>query len=284
MVRAAAVLLAALAALAVTARAGAAGSPLSVQARLSPAAAGFGEAVRAIVDVRLDPARVDPDSVALRGRFRPYLPDGPVRRSSAGSGRLRLEVPLRCLRPSCLPRSEGATRAFRFAPSAVTYRAAGQERSAAAPWPTLHVRSLLTPADRLKPRFRIRLRPLPAFGYGVSPGRAKWLVLGGAALCAFGALACLALAVRRRGAPAARRVSRLGPLERALAIVRHAAAAGPPRERRLALDRLARVLRGQVAGGLPDEAAQLAWSPDRPAPAALETLADRVERRGGDSA
>ena len=278
--RAAAVVVAALA---VTARAGAAGPSLTVETRLSPADAGFGEAIHAIVDVRLDPARVDPHSVVFRGRFRPYLPEGPVRRSGAAPGRLRLEVALRCLRAACLPRTEGASRTFRFTPGAVRYRTAGQERSVAAVWSDLHVRSLLTPADRLKPRFRIRLRPLPTFDYGVSPRRAQWLATGGAAACALGALACLAFALRRRGVRTPRQISRLGPLERALAIVRHAATAGPPRERRLALDRLARVLRAEVPDRLPDEAAELAWSPQRPAPVSLETLADRVEQRAGKS-
>ncbi len=272
-----------LAALAFTASASAE-PPLSARAQLSPATAGFGEVVHAIVDVRLDPARVEARTVTLRGRFRPYLAEGPARRIRTGPGRLRLEVALRCLRGPCLPRTEGATRTFRFRPGAVFYGAAGLERSVPVVWPELRERSLLTPADRLKPRFRIRLRPLPVFGYSVPPSRAKWLVLGGAAACALGGLLALALALRRaRAREPRRRRSRLAPLERALAIVRHAAAAGPPRERRLALDRLARVLRTEAAGRLPDEAAHLAWAPDRPTPTALDTLADRVESSVGGS-
>jgi hypothetical protein len=125
----------------------------------------------------------------------------------------------------------------------------------------------------------VRLEPLPPIAYRVPPRRAAFAAFAAAGLLALAALALLALAFGRR-----RRPRRLRPaggltgLERALVIVRRAAAAGVPGERRRALDRLARELDATPAAPLGGPTRRLAWSSEPPEPDAVARIADEVEQ------
>lgn len=261
-------------------------APLRARATLGPRTTSFGQPLQARVTVELDPARVDARSVTLQASFSPYLRDGRVRRLRSDARHLQLEVTLRCLAAICLPGSEGDTRRFTFTPGLLRYRAEGRAQRQELGWPAVDVRSPLTDADRLRPRFHVGLRPLPAYDYRVRPRPASRLVLAGAGIALLAAAGLVFLALGRRAAVEMRPRARLslGPLERALAILRHAATTGPAGERRLALDWLARVLGGERGAVTPEEASRLAWSPERPGRAELERIADRVEQGMGGQA
>ena len=89
----------------------------------------------------------------------------------------------------------------------------------------------------------------------------------------------LAGALRGKPVPLRLRVpAHLTPLERALALVRVAATEDTEDEARKALERLAAELRRTGHPRLTDSARRLAWSQERPSPAAVEELVQDVSR------
>ena len=267
-----------LVALAVVSPALAADGGIGVRVALTPRSQLFGDKVAAEVDVVL--ASRAAGSVAIHPDFSPYAPLAPPRVSrtdGGGSTEIRYRYVLDRLEPACLP---GDTRRrVVFSPVHVSVRVAGRVADAAAAWPALTVRSRLAPEDVTRGRPRSSIYPVGPVTYRISPQLLFWALTGaagGLALVAVGLLGSLLLGVRihwRRD-----RFGRLGPLERALVLVRMAARGGDVSHRRRALERLGHELEARGRRELGAEACSLAWAPAAPEADAVLALAGRVEQ------
>jgi hypothetical protein len=254
---------------------------LAVRASVAPRSHLFGDAVTAEVEVVVDRAaartvRVEPD-------FAPYVLLGrpAVTRVDGGdSVELHYRYRLDCLRRVCLP---GETRRrVVFSPVHVRAVIAGQERDATAVWPALIVRSRLAPEDVNRPQLRSSVYPLGDVSYRVGPGTVFWTLLAAAALFAFAAAALLVHVVHGVRIPWRRsRFERLGPLARALVLVRLAAEIDDPPRRRRALERLGHELEAHGRRELGAEACRLAWSVAAPEKGQVLSLVGRVEAELG---
>jgi hypothetical protein len=239
----------------------------------------FGDTVRGVVDVVLDPARVDPGSIRIATGFAPWELVGRPERSRrdvGGTTYLRTAYALRCTTGPCLP--GGATQAFTLTPARVSYVRLPREELEAeagrlvvhAEWPLLVVSSRFA-ASRLDTGdpapFRADLVSLPAATYRVQPAVvAGGLVAVAALLAALGA-ALVALAWPRRApAPEPEPEPRpsLSPLEQALALLEESARAEGTSERRRALELVAEELEAWGDEELSGAAKVLAWSPGAP--------------------
>lgn len=234
---------------------------------LAPLAGLFGDAVRAEVDVVLDPRRVDPESVLVSVDFGPL--EGPAlvapERFEAGrSTHVRFRYELFCLRDDCRPRS--GKHEVKLTPAVVRYRLVdGTTRTQRAEWPApVVIASRLTAQGSSRPVWRVREQP-PPVSYRVSPPLVAVAGFSIAALLALAAVAVIARevtsAVRRHRADP---LDGLTPLERALALLARAVADGGTARQRRALDRLARELRRAGDDHLAADARRLAWSRARP--------------------
>jgi hypothetical protein len=243
---------------------------------LAPLAGLFGDAVRAEVDVVLDPERVDPESVLVSVDFGPL--EGPAlvapERFEAGrSMHVRFRYALLCLREDCRPRS--GKHEVRLAPAVVRYRLVdGTTRTLRAEWPAaVVIASRLTAEGSARPVWRVREQP-PPVSYRVPPTLAAAAGFSIAALLALVAVVVIAFellgfARRRRSDP----LAGLAPLERALALLARAVADGGTARQRRALDRLARELRRAGDDDLAADARRLAWSRARPESSRVAHLA-----------
>jgi hypothetical protein len=107
------------------------------------------------------------------------------------------------------------------------------------------------------------------------------LLVGAASVLAVVGGLLVATAVRGRVAVRRLRIpAHLTPVERALALARHAAASGDTAGERRALERLATELRRSGDGELTDAVRRLAWSKEEPSDEALEELASELVRTG----
>lgn len=249
---------------------------------LEPLAGLFGDAVRAEVDVALDPKRVDPDSVLVSVDFGPL--EGPAlvvpQRFEAGrSMHVRFRYELLCLREDCRPRS--GKHEVKLAPAVIRYRLVdGTTRTLRAEWPApVVIASRLTAEGSARPVWRAREQP-PPVSYRVPPALVAAAGFSIAALLALGAVLtiafeALALARRRRSDP----LAGLTPLERALALLARAVADGGTARQRRALDRLARELRRAGDEDLASDARRLAWSRARPERERVAHLASAAAAR-----
>jgi len=257
---------------------------LVARATMAPVGGLFGDAIDADVEVALDPARVDPDSVLVAVDFGPL--DGPAlaapERTRAGrSERLRFHYRLFCLRDTCRPR--GRQREVTLAPALVRYRLVdGTSRRVSLAWPgPIVLGSRLSAADEVRPIFRVREQPLPAVSYRFRPAVVAALAYALAALLAVAAVAVLA---REAGALVRGRepdrLAGLTALERALALLAVAVAEGGTAQQRRALDRLARELRWSGDDELAAAARRLAWSRERPSGERVAALAAAAAAKG----
>jgi len=268
---------------------------IGVVATVSPRTALFGEQVDATVDAVVDPRRVRPGSLDLRGTFAPYVPVAPVAETREDDGsvsRIRLRVALRCVEPACLPpdpaHSDGAA-TVRLPNARLRFtRSDGRSGSLAVRWPSFDVASRLPRAvaaaanPAKQPDFRATLAP-PPVTYAVSPVLLeRLLVAGGLVLLAAAAgltfVAVRPALVRRRGFSWRRRREPVG-VERALLLLRRAQSRGSTPERRRALELLAFELSRSGEGDLADTASRLAWSEPPPARDEAETIAAAVHER-----
>ena len=264
--------LAALVALATAAPAHAARGP-SYRLTMTPREALFGDPVTAQVDVVVDPARVSPASVRVHADFRPYHVESStiVRTHARDLTRILFTWRLDCLERKCLP--GGPERRVQFAPVRVTWSAGTQ----IAFWSPLRVASRIDPRDLLRAAPRSDVIRQPALTYAVSPAA---LV---AALVAVAAL-LLVYPVVRLGRLVGRlvhilrtsRLERLGPMQRALELLRRASAGGEGAPSRRALERVARELGDHELSG---ETRRLAWSRPEPESGEMDSLRTRVEER-----
>ncbi|GIU94890.1 MAG: hypothetical protein KatS3mg012_1347 [Gaiellaceae bacterium] len=261
---------------------------VAVTTALVPRQPLFGDTIRAVVDVVLDPERVDPSSVRIATGFAPWEAIGPperTRRDVGGATYLRTVVALRCTTGPCLP--GGATQALTFTPARVSYRPAAQASGTVrdvvrAEWPLLVVSSRYAAArlDASDPApFRVDLVSLPAETYRLSPPvLAGGLGVLATLLAAAGAV--LLASAWPRTAPAAEPEpapeASLSPLQQALALLEESARVEGASERRRALELVAEELEQWGDEELSGTAKALAWSPAPPPPARTAELAARV--------
>ena len=261
----------ALAALVVTPPAHAA--TVSYRLTLAPREALFGDPVEPEVDVVVDATRVAPSTVRLHADFRPYRVAAATvsRRRSGDLERIVYRWRLDCLVRGCLP--GGPERRVQFAPVRIVW--SGGEQTAF--WPPLRVASRIDPRDLLQPTVRSDVIRQPPVTYAVSPSAVEAILIAvGALLLGYPALRLVRLAVRRWRRLRLTRLERLTPLERALELLRRAAAAGDVDPSRRALERVARELGDDELVG---ETRRLAWSRPRPESTEMDSLRTRVEER-----
>lgn len=179
-----------------------------------------------------------------------------------------------CLAEQCL-RARGPTRLRLSVVRAEAVRNGGGAVRATAQWPPLEVRGRVAAADLARSQLPFRSdTSLPPVTYRVAPATLAFLL---DLLAVLLVVAGLALAAQQaRGYTGRRRsLDRRSELERALALVRDAQSRSP-RDRRLAVGLLARILRSRDAA-LARDAGDLAWSEPQPPPESLGSLAERVE-------
>ena len=186
---------------------------IDAHATLAPRYVLFGDTVRAHVDVAVDPARIDPDTVRVQTDFSPWEVVGtPVRRrrDAGGIAAIRTDLVLRCVAADCVP--TGRTLSFELPPARVSYVLVdGGETAKAsirASWPGLAVQSRVVGAgvdsrsDRFTP-WRADLLELPPPSYRIAPAVLVGALVSGAVLLALAAAVLAFLAwPRRREAPA----------------------------------------------------------------------------------
>jgi hypothetical protein len=253
--------------------------PVLVDASLSPATAHFGDQVTAVLDVLVNPALVDPRSVRLETRFSPYdvVEEHDERGTLGGAAHLHSTYLLACWSQACT--TTGEQRSIRFPAGRIVLREQGRGTTAQPiKWPALLVSTRLTPDEVALqyPPFRTGLA-LTKPSYSISPDLLGSLLLAGSGLLLVVAVGLLAPQLRARVSVPF--LARLSPLQRALALIRHAGRDGDEARRRKALERLARELRARGEGELAHDAGRLAWSDDAPSPDSIEALAAQVERR-----
>ncbi len=274
----------------------------AIEARtdLTPRSVFFGDMVTALVEVTLDPNRVDPDSVRVQTDFTPWKPIANperLRRDTGTTTSLRVSYTLRCLTSACIATDETATfleKAIQtFGEARVTYAApegaASSDRaSLEEPWPRLLVgaRYSLREAQSAGASlggWRADLVSLPAVTYSVAPGLLLALLLAAGTLLVSAAAVLAHLVRPPRVSPApppqadvpAEPV--LTPLERALALLADSARVNGAADQRRALELVAAALaeHGDMKLALASRA--LAWS--EPVPEVGETNGLAVRAR-----
>jgi hypothetical protein len=230
---------------------GGGGGARPVTASLSPRDPQFGDPVVARVDA--------PPGTRIHTSFRPFTVRSVTRRGSSTT------YTLECLSAACLPAAGGA-RLVQL-PSAVLSLPGAKPIAFA--WPPLRIGSRIE-ASAERPSLRVDVSE-PHGSAALDPEALGWALTVLAGLLVVAAAAWTALALRprtRRAVPD----DDLSSLERALELVR-SSLDGPPARRRAALDELALVLGDDPFAGL---VRTLAWSPEPPAPPAVEQVADEV--------
>jgi hypothetical protein len=270
---------------------------ITAEATFSPAVALFGDTVTAHVDVVVDKARVDPDSVRLAAEFAPFEIVGRLqrrRRDSERSAHLRLSLVLRCLSGSCVPSGQSAR--YNFEPARISFTAPDEQDVAGSsievPLPSVRLYSRFTAlgagaaqgqGEGFQP-WRADLRSLPSVSYRIAPGVVIVLLLAGAALAAIAAFAVGYVAWPRR-VPAAPPEPEpepppepLSALEQALILLEQSIRADGAADQRRALELVAEELELADWGDrdLARTARALAWSQGIPPAAETARLAARV--------
>jgi hypothetical protein len=273
---------------------------LSASWTLTPSSVLFGDTVHVRVEATIDRRRLDPNRLRLETNFKPYERIGPrrvTRNDVSHYTHLVYRVDLRCVITECAP-DAGALQRFSLLPGRLVYRGrpkrGGRAPSVALEWPSIVVVSRIDPID-LQRRARgigrgnrqINVQPLPPWrvdsqllpvSYGVRPGPAFWVSLGGALML----IAAATLLLRPYlPAPAFLRRTRPEPLplERAVAALESARASGAEERERKALELLGTELLRSGEIQLAESARALAWSrPDPPEPALTTALTVDVRR------
>ena len=251
---------------------------------VEPASHLFGDPVTASVEILVDPRRVDPAGIRLKTGFEPYrLAARPeiTRRETKGLVSIRHRYRLLCLRAACRPRP-GRAKQFRFASATATFvRPNGVLREISRRFFPVTAASRLVPDSARSSDLQARAQPFPPIDYRVDPVRLSRLLFAGAGLLALLGLVLVAQAVAPLlgGGLVARRLARLGPVQRELALLRAGLARGERELQRKALDGLAGTLGGDGTEDLAISARRLAWSEPGPDPGAAGALATEVGRR-----
>ena len=259
--------------------------PLRARATLSDRIVGFGDTVRARVDVTVDQRQIDPSAVKVRVGFGPWRRVEPVEviRTDAGSSsHLRMTYVLRCVKQACVPEREILP--FEFTPALVEFdNRAGGRGALRASFPTLtvHTRILAGDLATVAP-WRLDVTGVPEPSYRMSPGLLLALLIGGSLILLAGGGAFAYVGWPRRHVepepePEPEPELLPTPLEQALELLEDAARANGAADQRRSLELVAEVLaeRGEE-DGLAEAARTLAWSPTAPGPDKTKSLAARV--------
>jgi hypothetical protein len=253
------------------------GKPVVVLGAELPSTYLFGDRIRAVLTVAVNPALADPESLRADARFPPYrvveVAAGRTGEERGGRVVIRYAYLLECLEPDCLPSDD----AIEFPAARIDYRASAglDAEPLSVEWPELAVVSRLSERDLEQPQFRASAPAAESGGAGlVTWGLAATalVVLAGGALLAW----LLARAAPRAGPiPVSRETP--SPLEAAFAVLERPAARSAE-ERRVALDVLAGSLERSGHRELAARARRLAWFPSPPPPPAVEELVAAVRR------
>jgi hypothetical protein len=264
--------------------------PLQARADMAPRRVFFGDTVTAVVEVELDPARVDADSVRLRTDLAPWRQVGdPVRvREDGDPAALTTTFVLRCLTRECISPDEDVID-HNFPPAQVTYTARegsddGPPAPVLAPWPRLEVRarySSRVAQAAAGAGWEADLASLPELTFGMGPGSLIALLLGiGVLLAVTGGLLVRRVWPQRvrpeSPAPAARPEPELSPLERALALLEDPVRVNGTGDQRRALELVAAALIEHGTRSLGTTARALAWSAAVPRVEATSDVAARA--------
>jgi hypothetical protein len=253
-------------------------SPLTIKTSFDPPIALFGDRVIAHVVVLADRHLLDTSRLRISDDVAPLSRLGAAQVSRTTQGRLltvSVAVPAVCLDEQCLATKGPKLLRLPVARAEAPRRGGGVERATAA-WPKLELRSRVDATDLATSPLPFRSdTSSPDVTYRIAPGTlallldvlAALLVVAGVALATWQVVS----QVRRR-----RSVDGRSDLERALALVRDAQTR-TPRDRRLAVGLLARLLRPRDAA-LAGTAGDLAWSQPPPAADAVAELADKAEQ------
>jgi hypothetical protein len=247
---------------------------MAVRGTLSPRSFLFGDQLRARLEILIDRDVFDPRKVDVDGQFAPFAVVGEPRRERrdfADLTRIRYVFVLECLRIDCVP--ESIERPIQFAQAGVNHDGIAIERFS---WPGFPIVARVRetsisaiPGSDWRATAVVR----PAEYRLDATVMVALLGIGGIAL--LGTSALLAVAGSAGLSRRWRRL-RLTPLERALAVLERANAAGLEQDQRLALDRLADELRTRGAGDLALTARRLAWAEDVPEPGRTAPLSAGV--------
>jgi len=267
------------------------GKPVAVYAYLSPRVVLFGDPLRLDVTILVDGKLVDPKTVRVTARLRPFLPSERIRtkRRIGDVTEFHFAVTFTCVRVQCVPVAQN--RQFQFPRGIVAYELRKRPRAPASERFRLPLVLLLSqvnttalqrllslnPGARIPP-YRHHLLPVPRLSDRLAPATVAG-ISSAAAFVLFGAsLLLLRLYVRaRRPVRIEAPVAAVPPLEQALAFLRHAQAEGDRVLVRKALERVAAELESDGGGALAQEAHELAWAETDPPPAEVEQLAERAE-------
>jgi len=261
---------------------------------LEPAVALFGDTVFAHVDVLLDMARVDPETVRVGAEFAPFEIVGPpqrLRRDAGESAYLRRTFVLRCLSATCVPSGESAR--HEFPPARIAFAAAGDEAadtsSISAPVPSVRVYSRFTAlgagTDRGSAPWVVDLLSLPPASYRLAPGLLIAMLLSIAALAALAGVFLGYLAwpprvveLEPEPEPELPPAPPLSPLEQALILLEQSIRVDGAADQRRALELVAEELELADWGDrdLARTARALAWSEGVPPIEQTTQLATRV--------
>lgn len=273
-------------------------SAIEARTDLSPRSLFFGDTVTGLVEVTLDPRRVDPDSVRVESDFAPWkLVARPerVRRDQGATTSLRFSYVLRCLGNRCVSSDEDLVildKAIQtFGQARVTYTApVGAARSGRdslrAPWPRLLVGARYSARDAQAAGasltgWRADLASMPAATYRMSPGvLTALLVVGGVLLASAGGALAYRLRPRRKAAiapVAGPSEPVLTPLERALTLLEITDRVDGAADQRRALELVAAALADRGDPKLALTSRTLAWS--KPVPAVADTNGLAVRAR-----
>ena len=224
---------------------------LTVRTAVEPVTSLFGDVVTLRADVLVDRRAIDPDSARVEARFTPFRVVSDVRRirpSGTVPATSTFEFEVQCISLACL--NAGVQRdetrlckrsRSRFAADA-SWRsdATGETVSARIVWPRVVVQSRLSRAAVEEGDPRLGDFPTLERSFAISSNLVGALRLGVAIVLTLVGAYLLARVVR--GRPSVRRLrlpGHLTPLDRAVALVRDAAARDDVAEERRALERLA---------------------------------------------
>jgi hypothetical protein len=268
-------------------------APVTVKASVTPRTQLFGDTLVARIDFVVDREAVGPAAPRVERAFAPYVVERmtTTRRDAGRFSQLRYTFRLRCLVVACTSPSGRAL--VRFAPVHVSYRlASGKEREARAIWPSVELYTRLASVPReeqstsrfstpVAAPWRADLVSVPPVSHRASPTLVVVALLLAAGLLLLPAGVLLYRALPRRTSPSWEAwLARLGPLDRALAVLERARAEGDATARRRALERLGMELRVHGAEGLARATLELAWAEAAPTSEAISRLEQDVRREG----
>lgn len=261
--------------------------------QLEPSSVLFGDPVTATARIVVDTRTIDPATISLEPSFKPFQAFATTRTLVRGVGKaaeVRYVFTIQCVTGACVNAMEqeqrgGAVRTVPIQLPAATVTALARDGSPVrldATWPPLTVHSRLTADDVA------RGEPVaPTFAPAGDDSRASADTVGGVlttlaiVLLIIAGLLTASVVLSRRRERQLRLPAHLGPIDRALALARHAISDGDLDGGRKALERASSELEQSGRVELAETAGRMAWSPPGPTVDEVEDLA-RLVRSGAN--